>query len=393
MLGRCAPVLVLGLVPGLAVSPAHSQGALLVTSRFTDEVLRYDPVSGAFLGVFASGGGLDNPVGLTFAPDGDLYVASGETDEVLRFDGTSGAFLGAFGGGGLSAPRQLNFGPDGFLYVASGATNQILRFDAASGTFVGVFASGGGLNGPTSFTFGPDGDLYVGSVLNDRIKRYDGETGVFLGDFVTSNVDGPHDLAFGPDRKLYVTNAFNRRIVRFDAVTGAFVDNFITDLQLSAPLGLCWDDAGDLLVVNQGGNEVRRYDGETGAFLGSLFAPGEGGLSAPLFAAFEPQAGFRVDAPAPGVAGVSNVVRLSGAAPGGALWLGIGDRFIARPVESCAGPWWLPATVARCSLIADESGRAFLRATVPAEEAGVRYLLRAFERASCRATPLTSYRF
>ena len=76
----------------LFLCPApFAQTEILVSSRFTDQVLRYDLASGAFLGVFASGGGLDNPVGLTFGPDGNLYVASGETDQVLRYDGTSGA--------------------------------------------------------------------------------------------------------------------------------------------------------------------------------------------------------------------------------------------------------------------------------------------------------------
>lgn len=382
--------LVLGSAP--FAPPMTAQGALLVTSRFTDEVLRYDAASGEFLGVFASGGGLDNPVGLTFGPDGNLYVGSGETDEVLRYDGATGAFLGSFGGGGLDAPRQLNFGPGGDLFVASGATNEILRFDAASGTFLGVFAAGGGLDGPTSFTFGPDGDLFVGSVLDDRILRFDGESGAFLGPFVTDHIDGPHDLAFGPDHMLYVSNAFAARIARFDGVTGAFVDNFVTDLRLSAALGLSWNEAGDLLVVNQGRDEVRRYDGFTGEFLGALVAPGAGGVNGPLFATLEPRSGFEVQAPVPGVAGVSNVVVITGAPPGALLWLGVGDRFIARSFGP-SGPWWLAPVVARAPLVADESGRAILRATVPADAIGERYLLWAFERESRRQSPILRYRF
>jgi hypothetical protein len=397
MVQRAVPVLFLWLgsapIAAPLAAPSAAQGALLVTSRFSDQVLRYDAQSGDFLGVFATGGGLDNPVGLTFGPDGNLYVASGETDEVLRYDGTTGAPLGSFGGGGLDAPRQLNFGPDGDLFVASGATNEILRFDAASGTFLGVFAAGGGLNGPTSFTFGPDGDLYVGSVLDDRILRFDGESGAFLGPFVTDHIDGPHDLAFGPDHRLYVSNAFAARIVRFDGASGAFVDVFVSDLRLSAALGLSWNEAGDLVVVNQGRDEVRRYDGVTGELLGTLVVPGTGGLDGPLFATLEPSPGFAVQAPIPGVAGVSNVVVITGAPPGAGLWLGVGDHFLARALPGPAGPWWLAPLVARSPLVADESGRAFLRATVPAEAAGDRYLLWAFERASRRASPITRHRF
>ena len=104
---------------------------LLVTSRLTDEVLRYDGDTGAFLGVFASGGGLSNPVGLTFGPDGHLYVASGNNNRVLRYDGVTGAFLGIFASGNaIASPRNLNFGPDGHLYVALRARAELR---AASG--------------------------------------------------------------------------------------------------------------------------------------------------------------------------------------------------------------------------------------------------------------------
>ena len=40
-------------------------------------------------------GGLTNPAGLVFGPDGTLYVSSNTTHEVLRYDGQTGAFRGA----------------------------------------------------------------------------------------------------------------------------------------------------------------------------------------------------------------------------------------------------------------------------------------------------------
>lgn len=378
----------------LAAAPSAAQSTLFVTSRFTDQVLRYDLRSGAFLGVFASGGGLDNPVGLTFGPDGDLYVASAETAQVLRYDGVSGAFRGVFAtGGGLGQPRQLNFGPDGSLYVASATTNSILRYDGRTGAFRDVFASGGNLSGPTSFTFGPDGDLYVGSVLTSRIKRFDGRTGALIGSFVNNHLNGPHDLAFGPDGLLYVSNASVPRIRRFDPRTGAWIDDFIVDANLQAALGLSWDEQGRLCVVNQGRNEVRRYDGHSGAFLGTLFTPGAGGLSAPLFAAFEPRARLTLAAPLQGQAGARNLAVLSGATPGAALWLGIGDEHALWIPPGCPRPIGLPGNLARLPLMADESGRAFVDLLVPTELQGARLLARAFEPATCRTSPLVLTRY
>src|SRR5262245_4837577 len=386
------PLAALLLLPML--SPGIlAQGEILVSSRFTDQVLRYDLASGAFLGVFASGGGLVNPVGLTFGPDGNLYVASGETDRVLRYDGGSGAFLGVFAqGGGLDAPRQVNFGPDGNLYVASGATNRILRYDGASGAFLGVFASGGNLSGPTSFTFGPDGDLFVGSVNTNRVKRFDGTTGAFLGNFV-AQTNGPHDVAFGPDGLFYVSNAFDIRVRRYDGITGALVDVFVTDPALSAPLGLAWDELGRLYVANQGGNEVRRYDGETGAYIDSPVAPGSGGLSGPLFAIFRPSPALAIHAPVPGIAGATSWLAASGATPGASLLLAAGRTRALRVLPGCSPLIGLPRPDLLVPCIADESGRALFRWNAQAGLSSARFFLRAAEPSSCRASALIPFRF
>jgi len=383
----------------LLAAPAvlAAQSELFVSSRFTDEVLRYDADGGAFLGVFASGGGLDNPVGITFGPDGDLYVASGETDQVLRYDGASGAFRDVFAsGGGLDAPRQVNFGPDGELYVASGATNTVLRYDGASGAFLGVAASGGGLNGPTSFTFGPGasalGDLYVGSVLTNRVKRYDGVSGTSLGNFAATNLHGPHDVAFGPDGFLYVSNAFEPRVRRYDGASGVFVDTFVLDAALSGALGLAWDDRGRLYVANQAANEVRRYDGETGAYLDSPVSAGAGGLSGPLFLCFRPRPGLEVRAPSPALAGATNWIAASGATPGAALLLVAGRRRALSVLPGCARPLGLPAAELRFACFADESGDALVRWNPPLALLGERFTLRVVEPRECRASLLVSFR-
>lgn len=375
------PVLVLFAGASL---PAVQASTLLVTDRNGDRVLNYDLATGALIGTFA-GVGLDNPVGLTFGPDGDLFVVSALNDAVQRYDGTSGAFLGTFAS--VDDGRQLNFGPDGNLYVASAPTNSILRFDGVSGAPLGTFASGGGINGPTSFTFGPDGNLYVGSVLNDRIKRFDGTTGAFLGNFVTTNLDGPHDLSFGPDGHLYVTNAFMTRIQRFDGVSGAFLGSFVIDSRLSAALGLSWDDEGNLLVVNQVRNEVLRYDGTSGAFLGALVAPGTGGISSPLFACLTPRVELRSMEAIPSLAGVPNHLPIVGATPGALLELGLGQGRSFRPLP-CSGHARLPmpASLGRARLVADESGRAGFRWTEPALPPGALVTTRVGELLNCRAS-------
>jgi sugar lactone lactonase YvrE len=208
-----------------AAGPASS---LFVSSYSTNQVLRYDGATGAFVEVFAPGGGLDLPWGITFGPDGNLYVSSYSTNQVLRYNGLTGAFIDAFTSGRqLIAPTGLVFGPDGNLYVTSGG-DQVVRFNGATGAYIDVFVSGGGLNGPTGLAFGPDVDLYVGSYNNDQVVHFDGGSGGYVATRPPGNgLAGPDGLAFGPDGNLYVSSFNSNQVLRYNGATGAFVDRFV----------------------------------------------------------------------------------------------------------------------------------------------------------------------
>lgn len=90
-----ALALLLGLCFG---NPARAQ-ELFVSSGNTDQVKRYNGVTGAFIDNFAAGGGLSVPNGLVFGSDGNLYVSSAGTNQVLRYNGTTGAFIDNFAPG------------------------------------------------------------------------------------------------------------------------------------------------------------------------------------------------------------------------------------------------------------------------------------------------------
>jgi uncharacterized protein (TIGR03118 family) len=187
-----------------------------------------------------------------FGRDGNLYINSHLTNSVLRFDGAtgdprpapgqSGADFVPLGSGGLLQPSGLVFGPDGHLYVGahdpSAGHGAVLRYDETTGDPLpapgqtGAFfvpIDSGGIANPTALTFGPDGNLYVDSRRNSRVLRFDGRTGEPL------PAAGQTDATFVPQGSggLSAPNSLHF----FGAATGSptgQVSNSSTDFVISA---------------------------------------------------------------------------------------------------------------------------------------------------------------
>ena len=84
---RFAGILFVAAFVGIIPVCAAAEMDLLVSSFATDSILRYDGETGAFIEVFADGGGLDGPDGLRLGTDGNIYVSSAVSDEIKRYDG------------------------------------------------------------------------------------------------------------------------------------------------------------------------------------------------------------------------------------------------------------------------------------------------------------------
>src|SRR5262245_56863690 len=132
-----------------------------------------------------------------------LLIGSYDTDQILRYDGHTGAFVDVFVGrrsGGLNQPWSLVYSPhDGNLLVGTGhfqgpgQLKAVLRFDGTTGAFLNEFVERGQMNMVHVAMFGPDGHLYVGvrdAPGRGRIARFDGVTGAYLDDFVPPGSGG-----------------------------------------------------------------------------------------------------------------------------------------------------------------------------------------------------------
>ena len=224
----------LGTFNGAHAATHGPDGLLYVCAEEDDKVERYDPVTLAFVDVFIwddpaipgdPTGGLDGPTTAVFGPDGNLYVASFNTDEVLRYDGATGAFLNVFvtaNSGGLNGPDAgTTFGPDGHLYVLSYWNDKVIRYDGTTGASLGDFVSAGtgGLTNPRTLRFRSDGVLYVSSEGSNGILRFD-RTGALIDKFIA--VAAPTGFVISPyDGNVYVESISKQTVVVFDGLTAA----------------------------------------------------------------------------------------------------------------------------------------------------------------------------
>jgi hypothetical protein len=257
---------------------------LYVASADTDEILRYDGGSGAFLDAFVSkgSGGLEAPVDLEFAPDGSLYVStlvlgSPENGKVLRYDGLTGAFQEEIAHG-LNGAHGLSW-HDGALYITTHFGNEVFKYDS-SGFNVFVPAGSGGLDGARHALFGADAngdaveDLYVASHNTMQVLRYDGQTGTFIDVFTTMDTPATW-IEFGPDGDLYVggvkLSSDANNITRFDTPSREVLDVFETG-QAGWPVTV---DSGNILYnSNIVDRSVYRYaPSSIAAFTVTLSAP------------------------------------------------------------------------------------------------------------------------
>ena len=109
-----------------------------------------------------------------------MTISAASRNSIIQFD-DHGNLLGDFvapGAGGLTDPQGITFGPDGDLFVASHTgipgTNAVLRFDGLTGDFVEVFASLPDMVWPAEINF-RNGHLYVSDFsfgATGRVSRW-----------------------------------------------------------------------------------------------------------------------------------------------------------------------------------------------------------------------------
>ena len=228
---------------------------------------------------------------------------------------------GAATGAQLNEPQGVAVDGAGNLYIADVGNHRIHKVDAAGAisTVAGDGTSGYGgdggpataaqLNRPTGVAVDGAGNLYIADSENHRIRKVDAAgvistvagdgTRGFGGDggpAVAAQLRSPEGVALDGAGNLYIADASNNRIRKVDAagvittVAGAGTRGYSGDggaataAQLSFPVGVAVDGAGNLYIADSYNYRIRKVDAAgvistvagDGRFGGSL---GDGGAA------------------------------------------------------------------------------------------------------------------
>jgi tripartite motif-containing protein 71 len=208
----------------------------------------------------------------TAVAGGKVFVASYDNDRVDIY-GLSGASLGSFnGGGGLDELSAID--TDGaFLYTAERNNHRVIKWDLDGNSLTSWITGSNEIYGLSYAA----GKIYVVEVLGNRVLSYD-TNGNSTGNFTTNNPTsgGGHLGVAVVGSQLYVVGNFE--IAEYSLPGGAFVSNYggsgtgaqqLGDARNAKPMGQ------HILVSDLGNDRVQLFDTVGKTFV-ARFSTGDG---------------------------------------------------------------------------------------------------------------------
>ena len=216
-------------------------GDIFVANRENNQIAAFSPTGTPML-IFGSNGAANGqfsfPQGIAFAPDGTLLVDDSGNDRIERFSLNAGdtaatwvATYGAFGAGStspagdLNNPTGISVAPDGTIWVADTLNNRIQSMSPTNVWTAFTKPMGTGaqteFNIPWGVAFAPDGSIWVSDTGNNRIVSMD-TTGnrIFSATAASMGIPAtpadtliyPFAIAFNGDT-VYMSDIWNNRVL------------------------------------------------------------------------------------------------------------------------------------------------------------------------------------
>src|SRR3989449_668583 len=257
----------------------------------------------------ATSASLNGPRGVAVDPAGNVYIADRGNSRIRKVDtvglistiagnGTSGFT----GDGGLATAAsfvayRVARDSAGNLYVADGSSKRIRKVSAAgiittvAGRGTGQSSGDGGpatlaeLIQPLGVAVDPAGNVYIADEGSNRIRKVNtagiistiagnGKQG-FDGDggpATSASLYEPSGVAVDPAGNVYIADAGNLRIRKVDTagiittIAGNGKEGFsgdggpATSAELSFPVGVAVDPAGNVYIADEGSNRIRKVN-------------------------------------------------------------------------------------------------------------------------------------
>ncbi|MGO9646937.1 MAG: SMP-30/gluconolactonase/LRE family protein [Terriglobales bacterium] len=252
-----------------------------------------------------------------------LWISDSWNSSIRRVDLTTGIITTFLGDGQcdeICLPEGISVDAAGNLYVPEGG-NTVLEVEypsgvsvlKAGGTGIGFWGDGGpatsaGLNAPWDAVVDPAGDIFIADSENNRVRKVDpsGNITTFAGgavgdggNSVDSNLNFPMGLAFDEHGNLFIADTWNNRVRKVSkngtiaTIAGTGLTGYSGDggpasqADLNEPLGVAVDPTGNIYIADYGNFALRKIDTEgtittlaTEVFLNSLVTDPSGNIYA-----------------------------------------------------------------------------------------------------------------
>jgi sugar lactone lactonase YvrE len=254
---------------GIAIGPS---GDLFVLDQGNDRVEVFSE-SGEYLRQFGSEGSgngqMSSPDGLAVNSEGDVWVLDTGNQRVEEFS-ENGVFMRTAGAGLIGSAEGIGVDRHGDVWVSATYEGHLLVFNSEGEYLKTVGSEGSGpgqLDEPEGLTVDGNGHVWVAEWANNRVQEFN-EAGEYLSSFGSAGsgageMSSPYGITAGGDH-VFVGEAGNNRVQEFDE-EGGFVEQLGTQgsepgqLELSNPVGLAINSAGDVWITDSGNDRVEEW--------------------------------------------------------------------------------------------------------------------------------------